>query len=337
MSVILWVLFTWIFQNEFLEPLVNKLCYLPSQLLVGYAFLYWLLPYLFQGRYLRFFILILPLSYMATVLARFLKIYVYETILSVDADKESLIQILTETPHLMVQYMIWVFLFPIISLTIVLIIYHFKEKSKLEHLKQEKQLAELSFLKAQVHPHFLFNTLNNLYTLALQKSPKTAEITRKLRDILVYMFHKCNEPRVRIVEEINLIQNYIDLESIRYGKRLKVIFDHEIENKDFQIAPLMLLSLVENAFKHGASGDLGVPEIIIKLYQKKDSISFEIFNTKPKKLSKDKQEYRKGIGLKNVKRQLALVYENQFDIQIYDREKSFEVKIKVSEKESNVE
>lgn len=264
---------------------------------------------------------------MTTVIARVAKIYIYEPALGYNDPQESLLEILTTPSHLMNQYMLWVYLTPVITLLIVLVIIHLKEKTRLEELNKEKNIAELRFLKAQVHPHFLFNTLNNLYSLATVNSPKTASTTQKLSNILKYMFYKCNQSSVTLEDEINLLNNYIDLEKIRYDERLEISFKHKIIDEQSEIAPLVFLTVVENAFKHGASSDLDNPRINIELKQSKDEIVFEVYNTKPKQVSKDEMSYRKGIGMTNVKRQLQLVYPNQHKLDIEEGDFHYRVHI----------
>lgn len=329
-SVLLWTLFVLMTDGIIWEPFVNKMCYLPSQMVTTYAFLYYIIPYILERRWISFITVMIVVSYIASVIARFTKIYIYEPAMGFDEPQESAIEIFTQVSHLMTNYMLWVYLTPIITLLIVLVIIHLRENARLEELRKEKNIAELRFLKAQVHPHFLFNTLNNLYSMALSNSPQTAETTNKLSSILKYMFYKCNQPTVTLTDEIALLSDYIDLEKIRYGGRLQVIFNHNVKNPNLKIAPLVLLSVVENAFKHGASSDLNKPKINIKLNQTADHIDFEVFNTKPSQASTDAKAYRKGIGMTNVTRQLQLVYPEQHSLNIEDSNYDYRVKILIS-------
>ena len=121
------------------------------------------------------------------------------------------------------------------------------------NVQQEKVLAELQLLKAQVHPHFLFNTLNNIYSFSLENSPKTAELILKLSSLLSYMLNNCKTEKVKLEKEIEVMKNYIDLEKERYGSRIEISWSVSGEIKDKFIAPLLLLPFLENAFKHGAS------------------------------------------------------------------------------------
>ena len=124
----------------------------------------------------------------------------------------------------------------------------YKNQQKYLKLNEQKKTAELTALKHQLNPHFLFNTLNNLYALALKKANETPEVIEKLSDILDYMLYRCNDTFVSLQKEIELIENYLSLEKVRYGKRVQITFEKSID-QDVKIAPLLLLTFIENAFK----------------------------------------------------------------------------------------
>lgn len=193
--------------------------------------------------------------------------------------------------------------------SILLIMYdYFEQQKEVSLLREQKKTTELNLLKNQLNPHFLFNTLNNLYTLALKKSDSTPEAIAKLSDILDYMLYRCKEDFVPLVHEVNLIRNYITLEKIRYGKRLNLSFDHEIED-DVKIAPLLLLTFVENAFKHGISQELNVGTIEIILQANREEIYFRIDNSKPKFKKNKPNKTRDSIGIENIRKQLEILYD----------------------------
>lgn len=329
-SVLLWTIVGNFGRSPSIEPLVNKLCYLPSQLLVYYFLMYYQLPKLvFKKKYVAFFLSFLVSSYVGAVVARFCIIYVYETIMDSGLDKDPIIDILTQIPPLMYQYLIWVYLFPFFTMLVKLTKDHFAQKQQMERLKTDKANAELGFLKAQLHPHFLFNTLNNLYTLTLYKSDEAPDIVLKLAQILDYTLHQDKNKGIVIQKEVELIQNYIDLELLRYGDRLDFIFNKSIQQQNATIVPLVLLSIVENAFKHGASGDHGRPKIHIDLRVQKDQLTFEVFNSKPKATQADKTNFKKGIGMNNVKRQLDLIYPNQHEFKIEETQDTYKVNLSI--------
>jgi sensor histidine kinase YesM len=188
-------------------------------------------------------------------------------------------------------------------------------------LEKQKSEIELKLLKTQLNPHFLFNTLNNIYTLSLLNSPKTSESIARLSEILDYILYRCNAKTVPISGEIQLIEHYIALEKLRYDERLKVSFTKEI-SQNVEIAPLILLTFVENAFKHGASEDAGSPEITIDLRVTVDELIFMVKNSLSSMQTHTKQE---GLGLLNIQQQLELIYPKQHLLEIKHLDNLFEV------------
>lgn len=224
-------------------------------------------------------------------------------------------------------------IYPVVILAIVIkwFKYWYQDQKRTQHLEQEKLQAELKFLKAQVHPHFLFNTLNNLYALTLRQSKDASEVVLKLSDLLDYMLYECNADWVPLKKEIKLVEDYISLEKIRYGKRLEVSFDIRGDVEETMIAPMMILPFVENSFKHGVSGELDQSWVSIDLTVKKESLTLKVENSKSKNGEhEDRFDYKQGIGLKNVKRRLDLLYADRFDLNILDSEESFLVVLKLN-------
>jgi hypothetical protein len=194
-----------------------------------------------------------------------------------------------------------------------------KEKEK--NLVREKLETELKFLRNQVHPHFLFNTLNNIYALARKKSDDTAEAVMKLSKLLRFMLHETNKPVVKIADEIKMLDDYIELEKIRYNGRLTIRFGREIDNETQPVSPLLLLPFVENAFKHGASESRFASYINIDMVLKNGLLQFTIENTKENGEAHGANE---NIGLSNVKRQLELMYDD-YDMEVLDERSVFKV------------
>lgn len=172
-------------------------------------------------------------------------------------------------------------------------------------LQEEKRDAELQFLRAQIHPHFLFNTLNNLYGLALKNSPNTADSILRLSGLLDFILYECNSDRIPLEKEIILIQHYIELERLRFGNRLDIAFTYDTPSGDILLAPLLLLPFVENAFKHGASASNGSVFIKIDLHVAGKELWLQVENSKN---GKTETNGSKGIGLRNVEKRLQLLY-----------------------------
>lgn len=189
--------------------------------------------------------------------------------------------------------------------------------------------AELNLLKAQIHPHFLFNTLNNLYALTLNNSPKSPEIVMGLSEILRYMLYECNVDRVPLKKDIAMLENFILLEKMRYEGRLDFNFSQEGDLTNHEIAPLLLLPLVENAFKHGVGEKVGQAWINIELALVQEVLKFKINNSKPEKTIKQTSEKVGNIGLENVKRRLELIYPGAYELKIFDEEEVFVVILKI--------
>ncbi len=194
-------------------------------------------------------------------------------------------------------------------------------QKKEQALRQEKLESELNFLKAQTNPHFLFNTLNNLYGLARNSDQNTAPSIMKLANIMRYILYECSAPLIPIGNEVTIIEDYIELERLRYDERLSVNFEKEIEDHQGAIPPLILLPFVENAFKHGASESRFDIQIDIALKYASSKLEFNIENSK----DHDEDTLSEGIGLKNVKRQLDLIYGNNYHLEITAKSSSFMV------------
>ena len=190
---------------------------------------------------------------------------------------------------------------------------------------EQKKAVELNTLKHQLNPHFLFNTLNNLYALTIEKSDEAPEVIAKLSEMLDYMLYGCNDKYVPIQKEIDLIDNYLALEKIRYGNRVTIKFNTSV-NTVVQIAPLIILTFIENAFKHGVSQELNNAFITIDITLNKEHIAVHIKNS----ISKNKvSSNKKNIGLTNVKKQLELLYANTYSLNLKEENDCFNVSLKL--------
>ena len=180
-----------------------------------------------------------------------------------------------------------------------------------QQLKQERLENELKFLRSQVNPHFLFNSLNNLYSLILLKSDKAKEVVLKLSDLLSYMLYETNQKVVALEKDVKYLKSFIELEKLRFGDELTVRFDTEGELKHTYLPPMLLIPLVENAFKHGMGDEDTLVDIRIRLKCKDQKLIFEVENSVPvnkNTLTEAEPKRNSGIGLSNVQRRLALLY-----------------------------
>jgi len=193
--------------------------------------------------------------------------------------------------------------------------------------EKEKQYleTELNFLKAQIQPHFFFNTLNNLYSLTLKKSDQAPDIVLKLSALMSYMLYESNTPKVSLSKEITYLQNYLDLEKLRFGQRLVVIFEMEGPIEEVSIPPMILILFLENSFKHGVKNTLSKIQIDITLKVEKGYLLFTVKNP----VEENIPTANAGIGLKNAKRRLELLYGNNYRLDFSEKQNEFIVSLKM--------
>jgi hypothetical protein len=207
-----------------------------------------------------------------------------------------------------------------------------KNNTELHKKRFETELklkeAELKLLKAQIHPHFLFNTLNNLYGLTLEKSDEAPDLVLRLSEILDYILYRCDEKRVLLSEEITNLKNYIEIEKLRYSEKLRLEINFPDETGRLKIAPLIILPFIENAFKHGVSKFPGMAYVKIQMKIIDSKLIFKIENTKNPAI-KTNDNYSKGIGLKNVQKRLDLTYPEKHILDIYERDETFLVNLTI--------
>jgi len=187
--------------------------------------------------------------------------------------------------------------------------------------------AELQLLKAQVHPHFLFNTLNNIYSFIINDSPVATEAIKKLSTLLRYIIYDCNQPLVKLEKELTMIKGYIHLEKIRYGESFSMSLQIQGNAINKMICPLLLIPFLENSFKHGASQMLTHPWVSLDIVIEERDLYFNLSNSKPM-LTAEKM-VTKGLGLRNVKKRLAILYPEMHVLNITDEVMSFSVSLKV--------
>lgn len=220
--------------------------------------------------------------------------------------------------------------YAIIALAVcIYIIGDYRKKQKHnEQLVRAKAEAEIKLLKGQLHPHFLFNSLNNIYSLALSRSDQTADSILKLTELLEYLLYRANLDKVPLVKEVELLHHYIDLEKLRYGEKLKIETEISLHQETVQVAPLILLPFAENCFKHGGAGPDGFFRIALKLHTDDRTLTFHITNTRQKK--QEGQSVNGGIGLENIRQRLALLYPNRHKLEIREEKDKFDVHLTIS-------
>ena len=204
----------------------------------------------------------------------------------------------------------------------------FELEAKKKQIENERLIAELNFLKAQINPHFLFNTLNNLYYLAYSKSENTTEVIAKLSQMMRYMIYDSNHPKVLLSKEIEYMQSYISLERMRLNDQIPIEFEVKGSIENVWITPLIFITFLENAFKHGVSNNNPNARIHLSIEMKEKECVYIVKNSKPS--VKNETGEKSGIGLQNVQRRLELSYPGKHKLVIDDTPDAYAVQLNLT-------
>lgn len=305
------------FAENYAQTFTEEVIYMPVKMLLTYFTLYLLLPrFLLPGQYMTFFIWFLLSSFIAGIIQRYIAFtYVYP-IYYPEALRD---------PFFFFPKIVKTFagMYPVTftAVAIKLLKYWYTNQKAQQILTQEKLQAELKFLKTQIHPHFLFNTLNNLYALTLKKSDKAPETVLKLSELINYMLYECKSDEVPLSKEVKFIRNYADIEKMRYGDKLDIDIRVSGDVADQKIAPLIILPFVENCFKHGASENLQQSWVKVTIDSYPDHVVIKVENSKGDNGNGHTRE--EGIGIQNVKRRLDLLYPGRHELKIIGGAETF--------------
>lgn len=319
-------LFNW--NSDFREAsIIFSAGLLPVAIAVTYFFNYKLVPqFLWKKLYGRFFLFSFY-TLMAGVWISFLIVFY---VLIYIMNNKSAIDPSVLHPELQVMTLNFIVFFAIAVKQIKRAFFMQQEKNDWEKLKLNTELklkeAELKLLKAQIHPHFLFNTLNNLYGLTLEKSDEAPNLVLRLSDILDYILYRCNEPSVSLSDEIDNLKNYIEIERIRYSEKLKMDVNFPSNTNSLKIAPLIILPFIENAFKHGVSNYPGIAFVNTKIDLLENTLIFKIENS-ISPVRKIEDGFSKGIGLQNAQKRLEFLYPEKYILKIDEKDETYSVNL----------
>lgn len=304
-----------------IHPMINASIgfNLLTDMIFCYCVAYWLWPeYLMKRKYGWFVVIFVSLAIILHFVRFIADASVY--ISSVGAN--------LALAHLWLDFLrsgpVGVFIF---FITLKLIKEWYLKQEERQLLSTENALAELQLLKAQVHPHFLFNTLNSIYSFTLAKSSQAADLVAKLSDMMRYMVISGEAALVPLEKELKMIRDYIALEQVRYGDRLNLTFVVTGDYTDKLIAPMLMIPFVENAFKHGAGKTWPSPWIKLSLEIKNDRLFFELSNSKP--AEPVTSPGKNGIGLSNIHKRLHLLYPEKHDLELRTMYDSFMIRLQV--------
>ncbi|HTA27109.1 MAG TPA: histidine kinase [Bacteroidia bacterium] len=321
----LYILWVFIFQNRTItitRTLGIEFCYLIFIALNYYVTIYYFIPrFLNKNKYVSFlFLLCLSTTIAAllrAVVSYFITIYLYHL----------------PPPNFALLYpvsLLNIFIWTSILVAGKMIIDNVKSQRHLELVEKEKIKNELDFLKAQHNPHFLFNSLNALYFQIDKTNTDARETLLKLSEMLRYQLYEGSVDRIPIDKELSYLKSYIELQRLRLNKNYVVDFNIEESVKNFEIAPMLIIPLVENSFKHVSHFTDKPNEIKITLSYNHPEFTCEIGNT----TEQNEQKGRGGIGLKNLERRLELLYPERFEMEVEEKKNNFKVLLKIRTSEN---
>ncbi|HYC85003.1 MAG TPA: histidine kinase [Chryseosolibacter sp.] len=311
------------FADNYEQTILEEVIYLPVRMAFTYFTLYYLLPkFLLPGKYGVFVTWFFLSSFVAGLLQRYVAFQIHYPIYYPEALQDPWFYL----PKI-VKGFVGIYPVAFVAVAIKLLKYWYANQQAQQILTQEKLQAELKSLKTQIHPHFLFNTLNNLYALTLKKSEKAPEMVLKLSELINYMLYECKSDEVPLSKEVKFIRNYVDIEKMRYGDKLDVDIRVSGDLNNRNIAPLILLPFVENCFKHGASENLVQSWVKITVDSHADHIVVKVENSKS---GKNGGNGNHGIGIQNVRRRLDLLYPEQHELKLINGEETFLVVLSIN-------
>ncbi len=314
------------YYDDYLYSLKSNLLGFPIHITLTYFTIYFLIPkYIFRRKFIAFILILIPSIFIMVVIKYLLTYF----LISYNVWPEG-----PETHSLTLNYTVVMMLGELYVITFVssikLTMDWLRETGRVARLEKEQLESELRFLRAQISPHFFFNTLNNIYSLSLAKSDKTPDTIIKLSDLMRYVLYETKNKNQSLQKEIVFIKNYLDLEKIRYNENLQLNFEVIGDPKGKKIAPMLLIHFIENAFKHGANKNIREVKINIQMKIEGKFLYFRISNTKPNNQENQSGKKVGGIGLNNVEKRLKLRYsEDEYKLGIYEKFDEFVVNLRL--------
>ena len=310
--------------------MVESFLFMINHLFLAYGLMYFVIPrYLLQQRYLLTACFTVLLFLATAVISSLIAIFILPDI------RYGLFNIRSENYRTVMANIFFALLAGLrggitiggIAAAIKLTKYWYLKEQRNMQLQKENMAAQLQLLKAQVHPHFLFNTLNNIYSFTQTSSPQAAKMVSGLSELLRFMLYEGNQPLVPLSKELKMVQDYINLEKIRYGNKLELALQLPEHTDDLYIAPLLLLPLVENCFKHGTSNMLEQPWINLQADIEGKQLRMKLINGKAPGVNPASPHA--GIGLQNVQQRLDLLYPDRYEFTYTEEDEVFIVNLKI--------
>lgn len=295
--------------NDLRQTLYVFLFFYPLIWVYLSVIIYWFIPaFLLKGRYFKFFLSYCCWCSIGLVFIFLILNYAYNPALGIPPPQHLTLKEFYRTTFTPQNFM-EINILPTFCVFLKLFKFWYIEQEQKSQIEQQRLRAELELLKAQLHPHFLFNTLNNLYSLVYEKSNKAPQMLLRLSGLLSYVLYECKADAVLLSREVEIIRDYISLEKERYGERLDVSLNFSGDISDRMIAPMLFQPFIENSFKHGTSEQLGKSWMSIDLSVKRSQLYFKVINSCGKE---GDVTTTKGIGIENIRKRLAVLYPGRF-------------------------
>lgn len=313
--------------------LIQSFIYLIPNIFLAYGLLYWAIPkWIVTDKYIRAVLSVLLLFILTGGISALVSLTIIDYFTHLLFAKYVANPSLSHMPVSVRIFLAWIsglrgsITIGGLAASIKLMKYFYEKQQQTLMLQQEKAIAELQSLKAQLHPHFLFNTLNNIYSHTQDTAPVAADMLLGLSALLRYMLYYCNAPLVPLKQETTMLLEYIELEKKRYGNQLEIAVQLPDNFENLVIAPLLILPFVENCFKHGTSNVLEKPWINIHVVIKNEWMQLKLINGK----AGNTPGTTGGIGINNVRKRLALLYPQQHHLQIIEEEETYIVNLSIA-------
>ncbi len=311
------------YHNDYLYALKANLIEFPMHMALAYWNIYYLIPKLLPKRYLSYILMIVA----GVAAAVAMRLILENTFQVFPADPPAI-----GYPYILELTIGEIYVQAFIAMFKFLLDWG-KNQKRTRELEKQSFETELAFLRSQIQPHFFFNTLNNLYSLTLDKSDLAPETVLKLSELMSYVIYEGKQKKVHVSKEAQYIQNYLDLERLRFGDKLHTEFRVTGDMKNQKITPLLLLPFIENSFKHGAMDSMKRIEVSIKLSLEEHFLTFTVQNMKSDKLDARSNTYQhighNGVGVENIKRRLKLIYGEDYHLTILDEAQKYTVTLKI--------
>jgi sensor histidine kinase YesM len=304
---------------------INSFVIVTIHALVSYFNIYFLFPLFLQKRaYFRYFVAIV----LSISLGSLLEAAVFTKLNTIANEFKSGLL----SPRFLLSTAMAITYTTAITMSLKLVKHWYEKERLAKELEKINVETELKYLKSQINPHFLFNSLNSVYALALQKSDLAPELILKLSDILRYILYEGSEKKVSLTQELRYLQSYLELEKVRHGNRMELDIDIVGNTDNKEIAPMLLIPFVENSFKHGLGKDMDNGYVKVQVNSETNELKFAIANSQPKKGNEISKQngYQGGIGLINVKKRLDMLYPKKHTLTMGGTEGEFKVELNIN-------